>query len=358
MKKLLLLIPLLFVFVPSAFAFDVIEQSGPIWKGGPYYESSTDKVRVPADPYYKVRFVSYGGESWSNVITDKSWTPNDYNWLYFYDAYFVCNRNYELYAYDGSGSTVGYIKIKVNDVVNEPSTCSSGAEGLISASSVSDGGANACDESYICDCILKLRDTNLEIRDSSLSNGQKLDTVTSGINKGNSILAEISRELSSNVNIANPVTPVVPVIDDNGGLEGNKPLENIPFQDDTTYFKDQGDADTGTPLMPLVPNIEDWDGVTRQKEGNAERELNSDFELTKENEKIKDHEKIKENELNQDNEMTKDNFSLDIFQQDSILNKTEEFTKDDLHDKNSFNLAPELDFTNEFEQTNFYNVSE
>lgn len=132
---------ILFVLPTATSAMTVLEKTGSIFKGDPFYNPSTDSVFIYTnDIYYGITFNSYQVSSFDKLITHKELYPSDYGWKYFIGAHFSCNRAVEAFFYDYYGSQVGYLKLIVDDLVNP--SCDSGAIKDVTDPNVGGGTGN------------------------------------------------------------------------------------------------------------------------------------------------------------------------------------------------------------------------
>lgn len=303
----------------------------------PFYFAEKDEIRIK----YKGRnvgqidwdFVSDQGRYHQKFLT----APEGY---WYVASGFTCVGTYDANIRDKTGNLLATFTITIEDGDLASPKCESDGAGETGNEESESGNGTAC-ATAICECIADLKQVNQGIGESVNSNGETLKEIKDNTAIANVKLENILGELKTDDFVRDGIMPVVDIPDVDGRLEEHKPEEHPVFEDDTIYFKDEGDADP-VGKMPDVPDVKDWDGFKKEADGTKDSELTKDQEQKQDLELKKDNEKGKDKEMN-----------LDSFEKESELQK-DDFTKDEELKKDSYNQTDKFDQNKELEKTHVY----
>lgn len=189
-----------------------------------------------------------------------------------------------------------------------------------------------------------------EVKSAVQSNGNTLGEIKDSLGGVNDKLSGISGQLSglqssfddlnSQLTTDDTVTkPSVPDAVNTTVPKATNPTDGIPlFEDDSTYFKDVGDAPEVAGALPAVPDVPKcWvnvGNVCAEAQLEPETELEASLPLTADGALTQDGELNSDDELDKDSELVKDDFqqdgelTKDDFQQDGELSKDGQLTQD------------------------------
>lgn len=340
---------------------EVILQTGDVFIGNAYYDSSTDKYIANLDP----NLIS-GGSVWHRLFNDESYTDMSHSSTHYYmsnpvwaNATYTAGTDRWIWDifYDSSGNIIGQIKIHGSEIKNP--TYQTTYTPLL------DGAPQPTNENCaaaVCECLSKLNDTTQQVNQSVNANGDKLVTINNSLQEVKSTVQSVGDsfldELQTDTTVNNQPLPTVPTID-TPDLETDKPADKPSFQDDTVYFKDEGDTAEEPGPLPQGPDIKKWDGVDEKIDQVAEDVGSLDNVLSKDTEKSKEDEKAVDMELDSDVELIKetmkqdDMLTKDSFSKDSEMVK-DESSQDDVLTKDSFQSTEQYESTNQQTKNNIY----
>jgi hypothetical protein len=390
MKKILFFLFFLFTFFNLDYTVDAMVlhgKWGEILKGDPQYDKSSNRYIQNFDPTNvdKIYMASFTDNTFSKVAKEKTWTDTAQR-PFNGKTYFTCAVAYKAIYFDSSGKALAEIKFEADEVVN--GTCDSGnGDDQLEPEPEEPGNNGSTCAAAICECIAELGETlggtmsNISntigdsisnVNSSVVDNGKKIDTVNNNLETTNSnlndlkeITTDIKDELQTDLGISEPQEIPVPPIITEGVLESNMPKdENKPFEDDTIYFKDEGDAPEPGPL-PDIPEPEAcWEegAICREDDLNPEDELKKDkFEQEDElkKDKFKQEDELKKDKFDKEKELQKDNFEREKELQKDKHSKEDElkkdsFSKDDEMKKDKFERDEKYNQTNQMQRDNFY----
>jgi hypothetical protein len=114
-------------------------------------------------------------------------------------------------------------------------------------------GAKTNDEGQVVDPdYTDLYNVMADVNQSVSSNGITLKEILNTIGTSNDLLGSVLNELQTNISVNYPSSPQSPA------LEDNRPTQpDVPYEDNTTYFTDNGEAAT-PPALPIAPEPEAW----------------------------------------------------------------------------------------------------
>lgn len=354
MKKVpLFLFIAIFLFSTKANAFYVssTNDSQGVLNLPPFYYAAKDEIRVKYNGREVTQldwfFTASNGRTHEKTIV----APSGY---WYVASGFTCIGVYETNIRNRSGDILATMTIVIEDGDLVSPTCESDGAGETGNDDLPPDGETPLDPvscaTIICECINDLKQVNQQIGQSVDSNGvtleeikqntsvtnTKLDKVNVNLENLTSVSNDILNEFKTDKVVEKPNIPTVELPNSEGRIENNKPKEHDVFEDNTIYFKDEGDAEIPG-AMPNAPEPKDWDGVTRENELLKENELKLDGEL------------LKDNELKKENEL-----QLDIFEKDKELNR-DVFEKDKEQKKDTFEQTEIYDKTHEnYKQNHFY----
>lgn len=372
MRKILLLSVLLVFCLPFTAFASLISQTGSVFTDTLYYDSSIDEYHIDLDPNLLA-----GGSVVHETYTNSSYSGTPY---FHGVAYFPWNMTYayalyncKLYNvdrfYSSGGTLIGEVKFYPDQVINNQ--CSSSYSPATQSTPFSNpsgsdddsaviGAMNQLD-SDILNLSSKMDGLNSSLADMNGTLNQILSTDQSILSGVNSIVAQLQTSQS----LDSGSVPSAPDIT-TGNLDSAKPSEQPSFQDNSSYFSDQGNSSDGSPDIPSIPGIADcWQSTCKQPDPTPDNPLNPDTQLTVDNQFSADNPLIKDSELSkdvvpvadsftQDSQMSQDTFSQDPgLSKDSELSK-DQFTQDPNLNTDSFTQDPEHSQTNSFSQTNSY----
>lgn len=346
----LLVLPMFLIFKPetsSAFYVESVNDPGGVLNGSPYYDANTDQIRID---YFGSKVVqtthAYNPPEGTVRISD---APSG-SW--FVATGFTCVGTYDFSARDSSGATVLSMRIVIEegDLVN-PVCNSDNASELPSEET-------KC-ATLICECIAELQKPLADINGSLTGiSGQitetnthltDLKTITQGVQTA---VKDLHSEFQTD-QVYNPK----PMPDMSTVLDQNKPVQpSTPFEDNTNYFTDQGDA-AAPGKLPTAPGVKEWDGFTPDLPMPPEMELLPDLQLQPDQELITDS-FTKTPELTADPFAKTPELSKEVFNQSpemtkDVMGQTPEMTKEVMQQEPQMSVD-EFDFDNQYQQTHVY----
>lgn len=345
-----------------------------------YYNSSQDSVmtHIRGQRAVKVTYTQYSDASYSTILKTKDLSPQNYGWDFFTGLGFNCNTYYEGILYDSSNTVLLKARLHVTGIVNPVCDSSSAGEGT---GGKGDGSGNGDCATAICECISQLKDVAQTINSSvtsngstlnsilnaTNSNGSKIDNVNSSVNQVNSSVNQVNNSVKENGNTLNKILDstnangvrldkildqIIPTGDIEvpneikvPSLESNKPpMPDKPFKDDSTYFKDQGDASSPPPLPPAGEPVKCWkddkdSDVCEEANTNKRDDVNKKDEVNKRDEVNKKDEVNKRDEVNKKDDVNKRD---EVNKKDDVNKRDEVNKKDDVSERDKPNKKDDV----------------
>jgi len=331
-------------FANDSFAYYVVSETDPnAVIMSPNYYAEDDVIRVNyGTAKVKSHHFEHYDANFSNLVSESTRTSETY-----FDGFGLsCLGGYIVYAYDDNGNLLGSIKI----VVEEGDLVSPNCQSPSYETPQEIVNQYKCAE-LICECIAELKGSVDAVNDTLQPIKSDVQIIKEAVQPIQQEIKDFHSEFVSDINYdLNDIDRV--------NLEDVKPNQNqTKYVDDNIYFNDTGDSSDDIGKLPVAPEPEDWEGVTKENDGVKDDELSKESELIKEIEKQKDSELNKDTELQKDDFNLSPEFSLDQFfadtemTKDSTINKDVEMTKDSFIQDSQMSVTP-FEQTEQYGQTN------